>query len=450
MNNLNIINGNVVFPEIGVIEQDISIKDGKISSISQQGKCSPAKQTINAKDLTIIPGIIDPHVHLGFCQGFKEDFFTETQSSLIGGVTTIGDYISGTTSYLSTMQETEDIINKNSFIDVFPHICIHTEEQKQEIQSYFNKLGLSSFKFYMYSNDAMPPSQTNSFILTGLREVVKCGKHCLSSIHAEDKSILADEWKKFFQAGKKSLADWAAHNPPENEVLAVTDAATLAELSGSRVNVVHVSTAAGAARLKSLMRTNHLVTAETLELYLSLNSASEVDPEEARWSPAVRGPEDQEALWRGVKDGTLSTIGTDQACVTREGNRKFVDGFGVSGSSARTALLLSIVLTEGHHKRGVPLLDLVAKMTLNPARLWGLYPRKGTVITGADADLVLVDVNGEFTVDCRKLRSASDWALHQGRKLRGLPVMTIKDGEIVMRDGEIIPTKGTGKMLRAR
>ena len=120
----------------------------------------------------------------------------------------------------------------------------------------------------------------------------------------------------------------------------------------------------------------------------------------------------------------------------------------MSGSSAIDALFLPLLLTEGYHKRNIPLEQLVDKVTVNPARLWGIYPKKGTIAVGSDADLVLVDLNKEFVVDYRNLHSASDWSLYQGKALTGQPIMTIKNGRVVMREGEIIEQRRMGKRLR--
>jgi dihydropyrimidinase len=110
--------------------------------------------------------------------------------------------------------------------------------------------------------------------------------------------------------------------------------------------------------------------------------------------------------------------------------------------------LLPLLLTEGYHNRGIPLEKLISKITINPAQLWGIYPQKGTIAVGSDADLVLVDLNREFEVDYRKLFSVADWSLYQGKRLKGFPVMTIKGGEVVMKEGKILPEWGKGKRIK--
>jgi len=448
MSGINIINGRVFIPEQGIRDVGISLCDGKIAAIADRTYLPSARETIDAAGLVVMPGIIDPHVHLGFCQDFPTDCETETRSALIGGVTTIGCFLGGGGPFSKTFPEIEHTINTRAFTDVFPHICITTQEHIKEIPYYVKELGLTSFKFFMFCIPGYMPSQTNAFILNGFREVAKFDRECFCSVHAEDSSLMVDGWNDFFQKGKQALSEWAACNPVEAEELGVITAASLAEMSRCTINIVHVATLAGLTRLRNIKRNNPYVQVETLALYLSIHAASDVDPLSARWSPAVRGHSDQEGLWEGVCDGTIATIGTDQDCVNRAGLHTFIKEYGVSGSSAIDALFLPLLLTDGYHKRNIPLEKLVDKVTINPARLWGIYPKKGTIAVGSDADLVLVDLNKEFVVDYRKLHSASDWSLYQGKTLTGQPIMTIKNGKVVMREGEIIEEHGTGRRLR--
>lgn len=448
MSDLNIINGQVFIPEQGIRDVGISLCHGKIIAIADTNCLPSASETIDAAGLLVMPGIIDPHVHLGFCQDFPSDCETETRSALMGGVTTMGCFFGGSEPFSKTFSEVQNTINTRAFTDIFPHICITTQEQVKEIPFYVKELGLTSFKFFMFCIPGYMPSQTNAFILSGFREVAAFGKECFCSIHAEDSSMMAEGWNEFFQKGKRELSEWAASNPVAAEELGVIIASALAEMSRCKINIVHLATSAALKRLQEIRRSNPYVEVETLALYLSLHAASAVDPLSARWSPAVRGQIDQESLWEGVRDGTIGTIGTDQDCVNRAGLDRFIKEYGVSGSSAIDALLLPLLLTEGYHKRGIPLKKLADKVTINPARLWGIYPRKGTIAVGSDADLVLVDLNKEFVVDYRKLHSASDWSLYQGKTLTGQPVMTVKNGKVVMKEGEIIASPGMGKRLR--
>lgn len=444
---LNIINGRVFLPGLGIRPVGLSLRDGKITGIGENAALPAARETIDAEGLLVMPGVIDPHVHLGFCRDFASDCRTETCAALVGGVTTIGCFLGGTAPHSQTFPERKSIFDSQAYTDVFPHLCINTKEQAKEIPRYVYEWGVSSFKFFMFCIPGYMPSQTNSFIFHAFREIARHGSEVLCSVHAEDASLMQDGWNEFFQTGKQSLSDWAQSNPEEAEELAVITAAALAEMSGVRLNFVHLATGRAIERLKRLRQTNPLLYGETLVLYLALNTASPVEPAKARWSPAIRRSEDQEALWEGVREGTIGTIGTDQDCVTRAGLEQFLREYGVSGSSNNDALFLPLVLTEGYHKRHLPLETLLETVTANPARLWGVYPRKGAIAVGSDADIVLVDLDQEFVVDWTVLPSACDWSLYQGWRLKGRPVLTVKAGKIVMREGKVLEDQRSGTCL---
>jgi dihydropyrimidinase len=157
----------------------------------------------------------------------------------------------------------------------------------------------------------------------------------------------------------------------------------------------------------------------------------------------VRDPEDKKALWEGVKDDTIDTIGCDSVSMDQQG----FNDMGL-GQTAADALMISWMLTEGYHNQGIPIEKLVEKVTVNPARLFGIYPQKGTISVGSDADITIVDVDKEFEVDYQKLHSVSDWNAFQGKKLKGQPIITIKSGKVAYREGEILVDPGIGKYIR--
>lgn len=442
MADLNIIKGNVVIPGMGIQKVGISLDGGKIISIASDANLPSAPETIDASGMYVFPGLIDPHIHLGYCRGFESDCKTETQSALVGGVTTVGCYLGAPDPYSKILPGIEQVINTVSSLDVVIHVAINTPEQMKEIPRYAKDFGINTFKFYMFGFPGLIPSQSNAFLLEGFREVAKLGSGALCCVHAEDASMAGSGWQKFAEIQEKSLIAWADCNPNESEELAVIIASYLAELAKVRINILHLCTELSIERLRQIKKVNPFVKVEALCLALSINKYSDVGLK-GRWAPPVRGPEDQEALWAGIKDDTVDTIGCDALSVDLEGFNKFG-----MGNPAADALMISRILTEGYHKRGIPLEKLIEKCTVNPARLFGIYPQKGTIHIGSDADLAIVDVDKEFEVDYRKLHSVSDWSIFQGKKLRGQPVITIKSGKIAYREGKILIEPGLGKYLR--
>ena len=279
-------------------------------------------------------------------------------------------------------------------------------------------------------------------MLKGFREVAKLGDKVVCCVHAEDESISAPGWEKFGAMEEKTLAAWADCNPKESEELAVIISSYLAEVAKVKLNILHLCTGQAIEKIRQLKKTNPYVYAEALNLALSIDKNSDVGLK-ARWAPAVRDSEDQEALWNGVKDDTVDLIGCDSVSMDEEG----FNNMGIGGT-ANDAMMISWILTEGYHKRGIPLEKLLEKVTINPARLFGIYPQKGTIQVGSDADLAIVDIEKEFEIDYKKLHSVSDWNIFQGKKLQGQPTITIKSGKVAYRDGEILVEPGLGTYVR--
>jgi dihydropyrimidinase len=439
---LNVINGKVFIPALGVQRVGISIEKGKVTCIGAEAQLPAARETIDASGMHVLPGLISPHIHLGFCKGFEADCRTETRSALVGGVTTVGCYLGLPDPYSKAFPGIQQAVDANASIDVMIHLVINTEEQMREIPTYAKDFGVTSFKFYMFGIPGIIPTQTNRFILEGFREVAKLEGKGVCCVHAEDPSMTGAGWERWEQTEKKDLVEWAACNPDESEGLAVIVASYLAEVAEVKLNILHLCTGIATNRLAAIKKANPYANVEAFVLALALTKHSEAGLR-ARWAPAIRGEADQETLWQGVKDGTIDTFGCDNVAMDTE----TIAQFGMGGC-ALDALMLPILLTEGYHKRGVPLEKILERCTMLPARLFGIYPQKGTIAVGSDADLAIVDLDGEFQVDHTKLHSVADWSLYDGKTLKGQPRIAIKSGEVAMREGEILVEPGFGKYLR--
>jgi dihydropyrimidinase len=442
MADLNIVKGKVVIPGQGTQDVGISIEGGKIAKIGAETDLPAAAETIDASGMHVFPGLIDPHIHLGFCKGFEADCKTETQSALVGGVTTVGCYVGMPDPYSAVLGGLEEQVNTVASADVVVHLAINTPDQMKEIPLYARDYGINTFKFYMFGIPGLIPSQTNAYLLEGFREVAKLGDKVVCCVHAEDESMTTPGWEKFGAMEEKTLAAWADCNPKESEELAVIISSYLAEVAKVRLNILHLCTGQAVERIRQLKKTNPYIYAEALNLALSIDKNSDAGLN-AKWAPAIREAEDKEALWDGVKDGTIDLIGCDSVSMDQEG----FQNLGLAGT-ANDAMMISWILTEGYHKRGIPLEKLLEKVTINPARLFGIYPQKGTIQVGSDADLAIVDIDKEFEIDYKKLHSVCDWNIFQGKKLQGQPTITIKSGKVAYREGEILVEPGIGTFVR--
>jgi dihydropyrimidinase len=241
-----------------------------------------------------------------------------------------------------------------------------------------------------------------------------------------------------------TLADWEDAHPAIAEALAIQTALYLAKVAGAHLYVVHLSSQQGLEVVRAARRAGMHFTVETTTPYLGINSS---DPNGflAKMVPPVRTPEHQIALWEGVLEGSINTVGTDNTSRARATKRPEAGLHGSRPGLPALGTHLPALLHYGR-LRGVPLEILVERATRSPARVYGIYPQKGTIAVGSDADLVIVDLELERVVRADDLQGMSDFSPFEGKRLRGWPVATIKGGKIIARDGKIV-SKPNGRYL---
>ena len=435
--------GTCVIPEMGLIKTNICVKGGKVAAITSE--TPPARDVVDATGKYVMPGIIDPHTHLGLFTGFESELESETRSAVLGGVTTIGTYFNQESSYLPLIAGLRNQVPALSRTDMIPHLSIRTDEQVAELDKY-SAQGLNSYKVYMCGVPGIYPNQEDGFIVKLMKRMKELPPWAnpILSVHCENQSICdyaTDEWQ-----GKtlRTLDDWNETHPNLAEGEAVQRTSYLSQEIGVRAYVVHSSTKEAMERLRLLKHDKLFV--ETTSPYLALDTGSGIGAY-GKMLPPIREEESRMALWDGIRSGLIDTIGTDNTVMTSA--EKNIRG-GMQGAGAGYPTLgthLVSVLNEGIFKQEVMLDKLVPLMTMNPAKIFGVYPRKGTIMPGSDADIVIVDLNTERTVRPGDLLSRSDFSLFQGRKLRAWPVMTIKGGRIAAQNGRITNDSVRGDIL---
>lgn len=447
MLDLKIVNGNVFVPGSGFFDADIGIKGGRVAMIADRGALPEAADTIDAKGEYVIPGIVDPHIHLGIFNEFEVECETETRAALAGGVTSVGVFVGGGESYLGQIESLIDIVNQKSLVDVFFHLSIFTDQQMAEMEEYYNRFGITDFKFYMCGVRGVFPGVTDGFILEGFKKVAEMG--ALACVHCEDQSMADVAFEKVSKEKPDgTLADWADSSPNIAEEEAIIRAFYLANQAGNRLYIVHTSTKEGADRVSELYKTGGKnVFAETTSAYLSV-SKNDSAGLLAKMVPPLRGEEDIEGLWNRVQDDTISSFGTDNVSMSKEVKQAEKGMLGAMPGYPILQTHLPALLTEGYHKRNVSLETILAKATKNPAQIFGIYPQKGTIAIGSDADLVVLDIQKEVTVDSSKLFSYGGFSLYEGKTLKGWPEIVIKSGKVAFRDGNVIVDPGVGNYVR--
>lgn len=445
---LAIINGKVVIPGQGIMDTDVYIKDGKIFALGRQMGI-PVLQTIDAAGKYVCPGIIDPHTHLGLFGPLDTDMASETGAAAAGGVTTTGVFIGGERSHFETMEEFTAAMAGNAYTDIVPHLVIGTEQQKQELREYASLLGITSFKLYLNGIPGMIKSVDDAFILDVLEQVKGLDKPGIVCCHAENSHIVAralQRAKDQFPASR-DISRWAATHPAMAEEEAIMRMAFLAEKMETPVYLVHISSREGIERLRQLKPFNKYLHVETTSPYLAMNSGN-LTSSLYKMEPPIRGCEDQEALWQALDDGIVDTIGTDNTCGTiAEKNPDDTIWNVVPGYSVIQAHLTA-TLTEGAVKRGLALEKVITHMTKRPAEIFGIYPQKGTLLPGSDADMVILDLNRSRRFQAAEQLSRSDFSIYEGREFYGQPWMTIKGGEVIAKDGKLCDLPSRGRLIQ--
>ncbi len=430
-------NGTLVIPGVGQVKADVGIAGGGIAVIGE-GLTQSAAEIYDAAGLTVLPGIFDPHIHIGNEQSFESEAETETRAAILGGVTTVGIFLrSLEDSYFQHLPAFCRAMNERSYVDSVFHPQIFTEQQIEEIPGYAEQFGIRSFKFYMSGIPGIVKSVNDDVLLHGFRTVASLGQDAVACVHCETGALI-DRARNELKLRKPegTLADWEHAHPAVAEALAIQTALYLAKIAGAHLYVVHLSSRDGLEVVRAGRRAGMRFTVETTTPYLGINSS---DPNGflAKMVPHVRTQEHQVALWDGILEGAINTVGTDntsRALATKKPEA------GLHGSRPGLPALgthLPALLHYGR-MRGVPLEILIERATRSPARVYGIYPRKGTIAVGSDADLVVVDLDQERTVRAHDLQGMSDFSPFEGKRLRGWPVATIKGGKIVARDGKII------------
>lgn len=449
MLDLKVINGTLVIPGTGMVRAGVGCKDGKIVLIADEAVLPDAASTVDAAGKYVIPGVIDPHCHLGIYTGdFAYETEHETRAALAGGVTTVGVFMGGGESYLGQLPGVIDSINAKSSTDIFLHLAMFTPQQLDEIPQYVNDFGVLDFKFYMAGVRGVFPNVSDAHILDGLRRMGSISDKLTGCVHCEDQSIVDMGFDalacEYGESGGGDLCEWAKAGPYEAEELAVIRACYLARITGTKLYIVHMSSEPGIIAAAEHRPDNLFV--ETTSPYLSLTKN---DPAGlmAKMLPPIKDECDREALWEGVIEDVVDSFGTDNTPLTAKIKAAEAGMLGALAGYPVIQTHLPVLLHEGVNTRGIPLETIVEKACANPAKIFELYPQKGTIAVGSDADLVLVDLDKERVVKAEEFYSFADFSLWEGRKLRGWPVVTIKGGVVAVEDNQIKVEPGIGKYL---
>lgn len=442
--------GTIVWPGQGLFKGNISISQGKILGIHHLGQSIlTGSQEIDIPGKYVLPGIIDPHVHLGIFAPFERDAETETRAGLWGGVTTMGCFLYDRESYVPKIESLSQKVRAHSFADIFFHLTIATPQHLEEIPRYVHEYGITSFKIYMSGVPGIIPDIDDGFMTRVYEKLAETRQRCTVCIHAENASLVrwATEEILAKDGMRTSVQEWSETHPAIAEEEAIRRAALLTrEFEGVSTYFVHVSTKEGIRAISQIKHDSPHVLAETTSPYL-LFSIERAKGNIPKWLPPLRNKESVEALWEMLRKGRIDSIGTDSVPMSREIKGLVKSVWEAMPNAPTMEFHLQGVLTEGVLRRKIPVATVVDLMTRRPAEIFGLFPRKGSLMPGADADLVVVDIDRHRRVSRGEIRSATPFSLYEDQVLTGWPQLLIKGGRLIIKDGNWVADPPPSQVL---
>ena len=457
-------NGHVVVPYVGELRMDIGIRDGRIAALQDRIGSADAEQLIDAAGKAVLPGGVDSHFHLGIYRDITEDTVSETTSSAVGGVTSVisyfrtgHHYLNKSGPYREIFPEVLERVAGHARVDYGFHLAPMTAEHIREIPWLVSEMGVSSFKYYMFykgfnlaadSRDAQSYTMAEDYDLGHLFEIMEkvaevnatAAGRISVSLHCEQAELL----RVFIERAKadprvSGLAEYNAARPPLTERLSIEEAGVLADATKVNLNLLHLSSELAlqtAVEVATRYPALDVVRETTLHHLALACEDLEGKGLGGKVNPPIRDRSDNEALWTGLRSGQVTTVASDHACCMEDSKGEdlwpALPGFG------GTALLYPVLISEGLHKRGIPVSRIVEVAAAAPAQTYNLYPRKGTIAVGSDADLAIVDLEREQVVTAELCRSAQDHTPFEGIRVKGWPTDTILRGKPVLRDSELV------------
>ncbi len=437
--------GTVVTP-LAVFRANVYAHGGKIAALS--GERLPAQRTVDAGGLYVLPGVVDSHVHFmdpGAPE--REDFLTGSSAAAVGGTTTVIEHTHAFPVTDSvTFREKVGYLRDRSLVDfgLGAHVLpdrIHTIGDVWEAGALFLKV----FTCTTHGISGILPGD----LLRVFQRAVSADAVCL--VHCEDESITVDAERRLKEAGRKDFGVIPLWRSREAEMVAVNTVVLLARLTGARVVIAHASQPQVVDLVVRERQQGARVWVESCPQYFYLQEKEVLDhgPYRKFTPPArCRSEEDAKQMWRRLQQGDITHIATDHAPSTKaqkESGDIWEVHFGLPGVETTLTLLLNAV--NCGHLTFPRLVEVAAEA---PARLYGLYPRKGCLQVGADADLVVVDLSRERVLANENIISKAGWTPYAGRRVRGQPLMTFVRGTLVAEEGKPVGEPGWGKFVRRR
>jgi len=435
---------------LGVTSAGVAIKEGKIIAVGSDNELPSAQEEIDCKGMLLFPGVFDPHVHLGGRTPYAENIVSETQSAAAGGVTSFLQYLRSGDPEYSVVTERIALCHEKTIVDTAFHFIVSGLGQAKDIENFSSKFDIVTFKFYMGGYSEGNPigimTADDGVLYAGMERIRNLGPYNYCMVHAEDHALVEMFTDEMKHSGRTDLLAYSESRPHFVEEQDVLRAIWMAELLDCPLYIPHVTIGAAIEAAGLANRRGGNIVLETCPHYLALTADHPVFEGHragiGKVSPPLRDTWNQDQLWAGLANGQISTVGSDHVPIEKSGDELWEERPGFAGM----ATILPVLLTEGYLKGRISLEKIAEVTSLNPAKLFGYYPQKGNVSIGSDADLVLVDLQKEQTVDEKSTHSRFTSAF-DNQKLKGWPILTIRRGEVIFREGEVTAVPGSGRVL---
>ena len=439
---LKIVNGDLA-TSAGVFKVDIGLSQGKIAAIGQRGSLPEAEEVLEAKGKVILPGGIDTHVHAAD-PGLDEmgiDFSVTTGAAALGGVTTIVDMPMQfpPTTDPDSFDLKMNSIRPKAYVD----FALWATCKPDDIASIvpLKEKGIVGYKLVMQESvEGIMPYHDDGVLYEALAEINKTG--LVTTVHAESQEMILHLEKKLKAEGRTDPAVFLDTHPPITELEAIHRVLFIANRLKSRINIAHCSQADGVDLVTQARLAGQAVTVETCIHYLTLdNSIFKTKGALAKLAPALRDKSQVEGLWQRIQQSRVDCVASDHVPYPLQ--FKSNDIWETAAGSPGIQTMFPLLITEGIKKGRISFPQMVKVMSEGPAKVVGLYPTKGSVVIGADADLAIFDLQDEREIKLEE-QLGLEWTLYEGLKAVYPDVVLVR-GEMVVKDGQLVGKKGYGR-----
>ncbi len=452
-----IVDSHVILPS-GMVDKNIVIDEGRVAGLTTDVPSCDKK--INGNGLVSVPGAIDPHVHYGVYSSIDKAAKTESHAAAIGGVTTMMRMLRLGDSFSNSLQDQLDASAQNHYVDYAIHASVFNPRQISEMDICVKKR-ITSFKIYMNLGGEvghvymdMPPNSselvaakvnvTDEIVEHAVKTAASLG--CPVLVHAEDYESCGCGIKTAKEKHQDGLSAWSESRSPEYEAKAIRTVSKFGRDYGCVIYFVHIGSKRALEQIEEEKKLGTKIFVETCPHYLTL-SHEQQEGYLAKVMPPIRSTDDNKAIWDALSSNRIDTIGTDHVAnqlKLKLGGENVWDALaGFPGIGT----VLPLLLDYGVGQNKITLEQFVKFTSNNAARIFGMFPKKGTLEKSSDADITMIDLKKEKKVSSELFGGFSDYVVYEGRNLKGWPVKTLVRGQLVADNFQVVGKPGHGKLV---